>query len=145
LRFADANARFLTNGGWLETHTYQLCTKLKKEYDIQDVACNIQIKRHPAGKTPVKNEIDIGLIRANRLYLIECKTKRFEKEADILYKLDSLRDLMGGLQGRAMLVSFNTLDKASRARAKELNIALCCKNELIHLQQHLQNWLIAGR
>jgi hypothetical protein len=141
LRFTDENARFTANGGWLEMHTYGLCLNLKQACGIQDVACNITISRQPAGRTVVRNEIDIGLIRANRLHLIECKTKRFEQGADVLYKLDSLRDLMGGLQGRAMLVSFNALDKASRARAKELKIKLCCQTELRNLQFHLQTWL----
>jgi Domain of unknown function (DUF1887) len=141
LRFADENARFTANGGWLEMHTYAICLNLKKTCGIQDVACNITISRQPSGRAVVKNEIDIGLIKANRLHLIECKTKRLEKDADVLYKLDSLRDLMGGLQGRAMLVSFNHLDKPSRARAKELNIQLCCQTELRHLQYHLQTWL----
>lgn len=145
LSFADQPSRFFTNGGWLEMHTYNVCTKLKKSCHIQDVASNITIHRHPAGKTAVKNEIDVGLIHNNRLHLIECKTKRFEKDADVLYKLDSLRDLIGGLQGRAMLVSFNTLDKVSRARAKELNIELCCKSDIRVLQQQLQEWLGAGR
>lgn len=145
LSFPDQQARFVANGGWLEMHTYKISTQLKKDCRIQDVACNITIQRHPAGKTPVKNEIDVGLIRDNRLHLIECKTKRFEKDADVLYKLDSLRDLIGGLQGRAMLVSFNSLDKVSRARAKELNIALCSKTDLRNLQQHLHAWLTAGR
>ncbi len=145
LSFANQQARFFTNGGWLEMHTYNLCIKLKSTCQIQDVASNITIHRYPAGKTAVKNEIDVGLIRANRLHLIECKTKRFDKDADVLYKLKSLLDLMGGQQGRAMLVSFNTLDKSSRARAKELKIALCCKGDLKNLQQQLQTWLIAGR
>ena len=77
-------------------HAYAACIQLKQKCGIQDVACNIIIQRHPAGKTAVKNEIDVGLIHANRLHLIECKTKHFEKDADMLYKLDSLRDLMGG-------------------------------------------------
>ena len=147
LRFADEAARFTANGGWLEMHTYGLCLNLKKACGIQDVACNITINRQPTGRAIVKNEIDIGLIKANRLHLIECKTQRFkeDKDADVLYKLDSLRDLMGGLQGRAMLVSFNPLDKASRARAKELNIQLCCQTDLCNLQQHLQTWLTNER
>ena len=105
------------------------------------------LKRQAAGRAVVKNEIDIGLIKANRLHLIECKTQRFkeDKDADVLYKLDSLRDLMGGLQGRALLVSFNHLDKSSRARAKELAIELCCGSELKNLQQHLQRWLTNER
>ena len=144
LTFYDENARFIANGGWLEKHTYAECLKLKNKLGIQDKACNITITRQPSGKTVVKNEIDIGLIKANRLYLIECKTKRygdFTQGAEVLYKLDSLCDLMGGLQGRAMLVSFKALDKFSRARAKELNITLCCQSELKNLQQHLQKWL----
>ncbi|MCB1975650.1 MAG: DUF1887 family protein [Nitrosomonas sp.] len=144
ISFPDEPARFIANGGWLEMHAYAACFQLKQKCGIQDVACNITIQRHPAGKIAVKNEIDVGLIHANRLHLIECKTKHFEKDADMLYKLDSLRDLMGGLEGRAMLVSFNNLDKASRARARELNIALCCHSDLKHLQRHLANWLIAS-
>jgi hypothetical protein len=147
LRFTDENARFTANGGWLEMHTYGVCLNLKKALGIQDIAYNILINRQPAGQALVKNEIDIGLIKANRLHLIECKTKRFEKDkhADVLYKLDSLRDLMGGLQGRAMLVSFNKLDKVSRARAKELKIEMCCHTDLRNLQGYLQSWLINER
>jgi len=147
LRFTDENARFTANGGWLEMHTYGVCLNLKKALGIQDIAYNIDINRQPAGQAQVKNEIDIGLIKANRLHLIECKTKRFEKDkhADVLYKLDSLRDLIGGLQGRAMLVSFNKLDTPTRARAKELKIELCCHTELRNLQDHLQTWLTNER
>lgn len=147
LCFADENARFTANGGWLEMHTYALCLNLKKAIGLQDIACNITINRQPTGHAIIKNEMDIGLIKANRLHLIECKTQQFkgDKDADILYKLDSLRDLMGGLQGRAMLVSFNQLDKASRARARELNIQLCCHVELRNLQYHLQTWLTTER
>lgn len=141
IRFPDPQARFIANGGWLEMHTYAACFQLKQKCDIQDIACNLTVARHPAGKTEVKNEIDVGLIHANRLHLIECKTKQFEKNADMLYKLGSLRDLMGGQQARAMLVSFNNLDKASRTRAKELKITLCCHSDLKHLQQYLTNWL----
>lgn len=145
LRFVDAGARFIANGGWLEMHTYGVCLNLKKTLNIQDVACNLTIQRQPAGKTPVKNEIDVGLIKANRLHLIECKTKQFEKSADVLYKLDSLRDLIGGLQAKAMLVSFNDPGKAVRARARDLNIAICCKTDLQNLQQHMHTWLSTER
>lgn len=145
LVFTDSQARFLTNGGWLEQHTYALCLNLKKLIKIQDLACNIHIQRQPAGNTPVPNEIDVGLIKANRLHLIECKTKQFDKNADVLYKLDSLRDVIGGLQAKTMLVSFNELGKTTRARAKELKIALCCKIDLKQLQQHLHIWLSAER
>jgi len=145
LRFSDADARFIANGGWLELHTYGVCLNLKSALAIQDVACNLTIQRQPPGKTPVKNEIDVGLIKANRLHLIECKTKQFEKGTDVLYKLDSLRDLIGGLQAKAMLVSFNDPGKATRARARDLNIAVCCKTELQNLQQVIHAWLSTTR
>ena len=141
ISFPDQQARFIANGGWLEMHVYDTCSRLRQQCSIQDMACNIIIHRHPAGRTTVKNEIDVGFIHANRLHLIECKTKHIGKDVNMLYKLDSLRDLMGGLQGRAMLISFNGLDKAGRARAKELNIGLCSKLELQNLQSHIREWL----
>lgn len=139
LCFKDEISRFIANGGWLELYTYKQCLNLKKDLSIQDIGRNIEIIR----QLGVKNEIDIGLIKANRLHMIECKTKKFRDNgsADTLYKLDSLRDLMGGLQAKAMLVSFNQLDKPSRSRAKELRIAVCCYTELQHLQTHLKTWL----
>lgn len=139
LLFKDETSRFIANGGWLELYTYKQCLNLKHSQAIQDIARNISITR----QSKTKNEIDIGLIKANRLHLIECKTKRYKdnNSADPLYKLDSLRDLMGGLQGKAMLVSFNQLDKASRHRAKELEIAICCHTELQNLQTHMTKWL----
>lgn len=139
--FPNQQARFIANGGWLEMHVYALCSRLRQQCGIQDLASNITIHRHPSGKAAVKNEIDVGFIHANKLHLIECKTKYVGKDADMLYKLDSLRDLIGGLQGRAMLISFNALDKAGRARAKELKIELCSKMELQNLQQHIQKWI----
>ncbi|QWF71551.1 DUF1887 family protein [Methylomonas paludis] len=143
LTFSNETARFTANGGWLESYAYGLCLKLKKSKGIQDIANNITIERQSASANPVKNEIDIGLIYANSLHIIECKTKRFKEnnDTDILYKLDSLRDLMGGLQSKAMLVSFNRLEKSSLARAKELKIELCCHSELRNLHQHLEHWL----
>ncbi|WP_031431977.1 Card1-like endonuclease domain-containing protein [Methylomicrobium agile] len=52
LKFVDAQARFTANGGWLEMFAYAECLGLKKASGIQDIACNITISRHPAGKQP---------------------------------------------------------------------------------------------
>lgn len=139
LSFKDETSRFITNGGWLELYTYKQCLYLKDSQSIQDIARNITITR----QSQTKNEIDVGLIKANRLHLIECKTKRYKdnNSADTLYKLDSLRDLMGGLQSKAMLVSFNQMDKASLKRAKELKIAVCCGADLQNLRKNIEKWL----
>jgi len=116
LGFPDQQARFIANGGWLEMHVYDTCCQLRQQHSIQDTACNITIQRHPAGKATVKNEIDVGMIHANRLYLIECKTKQFgKKDADVLYKLDSLRDLSEACKaGRCWSASMILIKQAGR-------------------------------
>ena len=94
------------------------------------------------------NEIDIGMLKDNRLYIIECKTRRFTGQknngegSEVLYKLDSLRDLIGGLQARAMLVSFNEIKNHDRNRAKELHINLCCYTDIRNLDEKLTTWLL---
>jgi len=110
--FRDEASRFFVNGGWLEQHVYGICLNLKKQYGIQDIGRSIEVERSYCN-TSVKNEIDVAFLKDNRLYLIECKTKVFSNRhpvhsegAQALYKLDSLKDLLGGLQARAMLVSF---------------------------------------
>ncbi len=147
LQFFDEDARFLANGGWLELYTYGLCRKIYRQAAMQDLARNVEITRSSHGKT-VLNEIDVAMLKDNRLYIMECKTKRYkghdkkhDEGAEVLYKLDSLRDLIGGLQARAMLVSFNRLSKHNRDRATELNVGVCCHRELKNLEHKLTNWL----
>ena len=143
LLFNDENARFIANGGWLELHAYAACLDLKVKLNLGDIAANITIlRRGKRSDNVIKNEIDVALIKNNRLYLIECKTGGdTQKIADALYKLDSLRDLLGGLQAKAMLISFKPLTAADQARAEELKIGLCCGKHLQNLPRHLQNWL----
>ncbi len=147
LHFADEQARFLVNGGWLEMHAYACCLNIKKTYNIQDVARSIEISRQQGG-SQVLNEIDVGFLRENRLHLLECKTKvysgnnaRHDEGADILYKLDSLRDLLGGHQARAMLVSAKKMQQHHRNRARELKIELCVHEDLKNLEQRIVEWL----
>ena len=148
LRFNDENARFMVNGGWLEMYAYACCLNLKKRMGIQDVARSIEVKRQH-GKSEVLNEIDVGFLHNNRLYLLECKTKVFsgnnlkhDEGAEVLYKLDSLRDHLGGLQAKAMLVSAKKLLKHNRSRAKELRLQYCVHTDLVNLEQNIANWLL---
>lgn len=147
LAFVDENARFIANGGWLELHAYACCLNLKKSHGLQDVGRGIEVTRRH-GKNSVKNEMDVAFLKDNRLYLLECKTKRikgdgadYDEGAEILYKLDSLRDLLGGLQAKAMLVSFNPLKPQHRNRARELKIECCCHQELQSLESKIAEWL----
>jgi hypothetical protein len=147
LRFTDENARFYVNGGWLEQHVYGLCLNIKKQTGIQDIGRSIEVSRNHQGKA-VKNELDVAFLRDNRLYLIECKTKKYTSNdalrsdgADTLYKLDTLRDLLGGLQAKAMLVSFTPLQQYDETRAKDLRLNLCCYQELPLLTEKLLSWI----
>lgn len=147
LRFNNEEDRFMVNGGWLEMHAYAICLNLKKQLGIQDVARSIEVKRQQ-GKSEVLNEIDVGFLQNNRLFLLECKTKvysghnrKHDEGAEVLYKLDSLRDLLGGLQAQAMLVSVKKLKKHNLSRAKELQIQYCGHEDLKFLEQKIADWL----
>jgi hypothetical protein len=94
------------------------------------------------------NELDVVILAENRLYLIECKTKRFGDEpeqggagADAIYKLDHLADIIGGLQARAMLVSYQPVDDGTRRRARAQRIELCAGAELRKLEERLKTWI----
>ena len=147
LRFPDEEARFFVNGGWIEAYVFDQVRGLRKEdARIQDVAYAVEVERSVRGK-PVRNELDVALLRDNRLHIIECKTKRFPEAgedsagAEALYKLDTLRDLMGGLQARAMLVSFQGLKESHRRRAADLRIEVCAGGELQALKGRLRSFL----
>ncbi|RIZ68534.1 MAG: DUF1887 family protein [Methylococcales bacterium] len=145
LIFATEQDRFYVNGGWLEQHVYGQCLNIKKQTGIQDIGRSVQVDRQHQGK-PVRNELDITFLKDNRLYIIECKTKRFSAKdqgagADTLYKLDTLKDLLGGLQAKSMLISFTQPNVYDVQRAGDLKIALCCHKELPYLTDKLLAWI----
>ena len=147
LIFQDEASRFLVNGGWLEMHAYACCLDLKKEQGIQDIARSVEVSRKHKDSI-VLNELDVAFLQDNRLYLLECKTKYFkgnnrrhDEGAAVLYKLDSLRYFLGGLQAKAMLVSFKPIKDHNKNRAKELKIETCCYEDLQFLQEKLASWL----
>jgi hypothetical protein len=146
LTFADENARFFVNGGWLEAYVYGECLSLKRQDMLQDIARGLVVERETQHGT-VRNELDIAFLKGNKLYVIECKTKFFgasEQDpggANALYKLDSLRDLIGGLQARAMLASYHGLSDADRRRADDLRIRLCLSGQLREMKSVVSRWL----
>jgi hypothetical protein len=141
LRFPSELDRFFVNGGWIEAWVFDQLRKLRKtDKSIQDCAYNINIKRTRHGNA-VPNELDVAFLRNNRLHIIECKTANFTggggKDATgALYKLDSLRDLMGGLQARAMLISYRDLPGFDLNRAKDLGVHVCAGKQLLNLSHH---------
>ena len=146
LVFSDEKARFFANGGWLEQYVFASLNGLKTQLPaIQDTAQGVEII-HAGGS---KNELDVVFLADNHLYLIECKAKTFKRDdtvsgANTLYKLDSLADTLGGLQARAMLISYKELSPFDAQRARDLRIAMLHGRQLQSLQTHLHHWIQSG-
>lgn len=152
LVFSDEDARFYVNGGWLEEHVFGVVNGLRLKFPtIQDLGRSLVMEWDVKG-SPVTNELDVAFLADNRLHLIECKTKRFDKElspesqlAATLYKLDTLRDYLGGDGARAMLVSYRSLDNRSRMRASEFGINICDGQGIQQLESVLVKWIGEGK
>ncbi|WP_166423557.1 DUF1887 family CARF protein [Paraglaciecola sp. 20A4] len=146
LSFTDASTKFFCSGGWLEEYVYGLLVGLRKEIPtIQNDAHSAEIERMVNGEI-VKNELDVVALVNNKLHIIECKTNRTKNGSDTntLYKLDSLSEVLGGIEGRAALVTFDKITPAASARAIELNISVFGPNQLGNLRDHLATWLKAS-
>ncbi|MBD1556507.1 DUF1887 family protein [Vibrio sp. S9_S30] len=141
LTFANEDARRFSNGEWLENLVHSTVKQIQDELPtIQDRSLNVQVYRQ-LGEKEVRNELDIATVVNNKLHIIECKTKGMRDDGDdTLYKLESLRDLLGGLQARAMLVSFRPLRHNDITRAEDLGLALIGPDELKDLKSNLTSW-----
>lgn len=141
LTFANEDARRFSNGEWLETLVHSTVKQIQDEMPtIQDRSLNVQVYRQ-LGEREVRNELDVASVVNNKLHIIECKTKGMRDDGDdTLYKLESLRDLLGGLQARAMLVSFRPLRHNDITRAEDLGLALIGPDELKNLKHYLTAW-----
>ncbi len=146
LNFKDADSRFYSNGGWLENHVFALLYGMRKNRPaLVDLAKGMTIVRNQG---TVKNELDVAAICHNRLHIIECKTRRFKNtKADksaansAIYRLDTIKSISGGHSGRAMLVSYQALNKYTLSRAKDLGIYCCSHTQLKQLERHLYQFI----
>ncbi len=150
LMFPDETARSFVNGGWLEQYIYLQIVKLRKQLPlIQDIKQHLKITRStPTGK--VENELDVAFLANNRLYLIECKTRRFHIKtptegpgAEAIYKLDTLKELFGGLHCQDMIVSYLPMRDADIRRAHDLGIQICQAGQLPNFCHFVQEWIVA--
>ncbi len=141
LTFPDEASRFFANGGWLELHVARVIEGLREVLGSPDTARSLQVESGDG----VRNEIDVAFLSRNRLFLVECKSRRMQGDAqdgpgpETLYKLDSLTAL-GGLNTRGLLVSYQNVDDWDRKRAKELRIKIVQAGELRNLARHVREW-----
>lgn len=145
LTFSSEAARRFANGEWLEWYVHHIVEEIKHELlTIQDLSLGVQVYRQ-IGEREVRNELDVATVVNNKLHIIECKTKGMSSDGDdTLYKLESIRDLLGGLQARAMLVSFRPLRQHDITRATDLGLALIGPDQLSDLKTHLHEWFLAA-
>lgn len=141
LIFASEEDRFFVNGGWLEEYLFSRIDRLRNRFKIQDSAMSVQVE----SASGTKNEIDVAILHNNRLFLIECKTRRFRGNrgagSKALYRMDSLK-IMGGITARAMLASYRRLTTSHHRRAEDLKIDLIVGDDLMNIEQRLENWLL---
>ncbi|MCK9228433.1 MAG: DUF1887 family CARF protein [Syntrophorhabdaceae bacterium] len=136
-----ATVEFLS-GGWLEEYVFDAASSIPHS----DVKMGVTVEWAHGGSRPTVNEYDVIFTYNNRLYLIECKTRRFsgadreDINSDIIYKLESLRDAAGGLYGKGMLVSYQKLTDAQKKRLAVNGLEYCDRNDLKNLKVKLAGW-----
>ena len=141
LGFTNENSRRLVQGGWLEQYVFGLIEDLRRKHKVRDAAIGMVVKN----QSGTKNELDVACTYANRLHIIECKTANLRGEKskgdDVVYKLDNLRDLMGGSYGRALLVSYHRLRPEDIKRCQDNDVSVVCGRNLQQLNMNLPLWL----
>lgn len=136
LRFKSPEARAFANGGWLEHLVFDVVKKLT-------AVKNPVLNAHVEDANGNKNELDVVFLSRNRLFIVECKTKRLDYDdsthgpaADAIYKLDALRKA-GGLRTRGILVSFRPVLDAHKRRAQDAGISVIDQAGLTRLEELL--------
>lgn len=127
-------------GGWFEDYVYSVIDQIT---DIQDLELNIQIKSMEEN-VHKPNELDVGFMRYNRLYLVECKTANYNGEARKqgvadLNKLKTL-DTLGGRSTQLAFVSYFKVSPDMRDRAKGNHIYVIDGNDIQGLKKLLDKW-----
>lgn len=127
--FADEESRSFCNGIWLEEHVHHALDQLKRHGEITDYegAVNIIYADRVVSNAEAKpdNELDALFVKNNILYLVECKTCKMdndEKARDIVYKLDSLHNKIGGVFAHGILISLEKLSENEKKHAQKNNL-----------------------
>lgn len=132
-------AKYL-HGAWLEEYVWLTADQLR----CDEVWANVQFTESGTSKE-VRNEMDCLVLHNNRLLMIECKTGVFKegdiKNAQILFKLDSLERRTAGLFGDAWLVSARSLDDDTLNRARQYKIKVISGGDLKNFKEEVQRWM----
>lgn len=140
-QFVSNEAQMMANGGWLEFITFEFIKELRKELSyIQDIGYGVVVTR---AKGSIKNELDVVFVANNKLYIIECKTKKFQSGEgnSTIYQLEVLRELLGGYSAHGALVTLKPVNDMAKKRAQELGIQIFGPDLLPQLKTALKEWI----
>jgi len=138
--FTDHSAAGYLAGGWLEEFVLlKLIGGLVKPGHF---STNLRIT---SVDDKVDNEIDAMLVHDNRALLVECKTRRQEREAqDAIYKLAQLRDRLGGSVASALYLSARPVVEEVLKRAREYRVDVLAGAEVADLVPWIRRWQVAA-
>lgn len=116
-RFRDEDAAVYLAGGYLEEHAFLAVHDLglhSSHYGAGVGLATIGLDGKPSSGEI--NEVDVLLVWNNQMLVIECKAGAQlsrGKSQEILNKLDQLKDNVGGIMGRAWLLSSQKIDASA--------------------------------
>ena len=140
------------SGAWLEEYVWHIA----KDQQVDHVEIGLKFGDREHRRRGQDNEIDGFIIHRNRLLLIECKSgwmgTNKDKDAQVIYKLDSIGLHAGGTQATRLLVSAQALrhttragrDVDTRVRAKATDISTLEAADLKKLRQRIRYWMEHG-
>ena len=141
VEFADIEAARFLRGGWLEEYAWHIVK------DAQVFDARMSVTGTWENGREANNEFDVLATHGNQLLFIECKTLRhgrdgaYEKDSEILYKLDSLGRNTRGLFGSSWLLSARASTTEMLDRAKGQGIRILGPDELPRLREVVRQWM----
>lgn len=139
IHFASQEARRYLGGQWLEEYTWLAVRKFAHADHSQ---CSLKVASQD--KRAMDNEVDVLLAAENRLLIVECKTGNLsygDKGNDALYRLDWLKQHLGGYYADTILLSLRPLDTPVAQRAQEMRALVLTGHQILHLETLVSRWL----
>lgn len=160
IQLSSPNTHTLLNGQWLEQWILAALAAIQEQSNqpahqrLQDIQLGLKLSNSdftyaevntPNNQQSIDNELDISCLYNNSLYLIECKAgKNVAKDSvdTALYKLHARKEQLGGLKGKALLISLYPLSEQKKTLAASLDISVIDGSEqLKNPISTLKSWL----
>ena len=108
-------------GGWFEEYVYAL---IKNVLQPDDIAMGVHISN---GIIKHNNELDVCFIKANKLFVIECKTGVSSESYfnEIVYKVCALKEVLLGTSNSYIFSLKKDLKGSWKKTAKYMGITFC--------------------